>query len=511
METINFIDVSKIVKESIEKKSTYIDLIETTKENKDIEKELLDDYKNLLEKMELREKFKLILNTVGISFSKNNLFTMLIELTKLLPYIEKNYNLLLIGEKSLGKSSTYTKVLPFVEIIAGIPTEAYLRGGERTGTTPGILKKDILLFEEIADKKETSGSISLLKTFLSSGKFKNNNKDEEKSNASIIMNSNEYSKFKSFEELKKKDIFDVLPSGVKDEAFLSRFNGILLFYNNLLNRREYTTSNKGIHTQQFYNILKSLKEISNNHLKNLIEYKTRSDENMFKTIEGFVKLFYLDKKPDDYFIKFIKEWAKFIVMLSEKSTTEVYYPFSNDSVEFISKLFFPDRKIEYVVFLNHSRLLFKFTESDENGNSKILSLDGFGVNDNLYDLNFIKGEKFESKYCYSLKEEGPYLLNLTLEGDVFSSKKIVLNKNKENFNNDDEYNNLLLDLIENMAILDKNNPINIEYEFRGTPKFYENIIKQKAKSIFDRSDINKNCYTQQNGKFKFFNYKTIMK
>lgn len=515
---IKFTSIKKTIKE-IRKNDTltYIDVQEKYQELK--QEEVLTLYRSLLKDKSLKEKFKVILDSIGICPANNNIYTLLMELTKLIPLIQNNYNLLLIGEKGTGKSSTYSTVLPFSKIISGIPTEAILRGNSKVSppNALALLESPLIVFEEVADDTTSSKQTPtpLLKTFLSSGKFFKQNKDENKSTCSIVVTSNEYSSISSFEDTREKNIFSVLPKGVRDEAFLNRFNGMLPYYKSLLAKKIYSISEEALYANDLYQFLSELKELDNKlYLTSDEIFSDREISRINSTINGFIKLFYIDSEPEPFFVDFITEWAKHICSLVNPEI-KIYYPFNSKSIQFLSEFFYVRKieKIEYASFLSKNRILFKFkNDTIFNGyNFEIIALNGFGETENNFDLDISNQNEYEK--IIALEKEKRFSIKFKSNGDLATSQKYNRYGNFLNsYENDESYNNLL---INNIKLSAKENHIfDTSISFRGIPKFFEKIIRENAKKIFRLDDpslksLSKTCYIINDTDIYFINYYRI--
>ncbi|WP_297433260.1 BREX system Lon protease-like protein BrxL [uncultured Cetobacterium sp.] len=495
-----------------EQKTTYLELQKSIPKLED--ELILKNYRSYIENKDIKEKIKKILLANGLCDEKNNTYVIFLELTKLIPYIQNNYNLILLGEGGLGKSSPFTTVFPFNKIISGVPTVASLRGSEKDMKSEALLEDALLVFEEIADDVSSKGSIiSLLKTFLASGRFPKNNREEIDSKCSIVITSNETSSINSYEALKNKDIFSPLPTGVKDFAFLNRFNGMLPHYRSLIHKREYATSGEAIHCLHLHQIFSKLKELPNKiYIETSDKFDDRELGKINETINGFVKLFYIDKEPDKSFLNFIIEWAKHICSLTNPRIA-LHYPFNYNSIGLLSELYFKQKQVESICYLSKDRILIKYEEYDCDGyNAEILALSGFGKSENEFDLDFLKCHTDIKTSLIHLEKLTDYKLRLRLNGNLATSRKY--NKNGEflnNFDTDHEYNDLLISLIDYQS---KVNSPPTQIAFRGVPKFFEKVINTKIKKIFNldnnKNPISKTCYVVNDSDIYFLNYHKIM-
>lgn len=493
---INYINMNDILKElKLNNRSTYLN-IQGEIDNTNMS---LDEYFKEINELSVPERFELFLSTIGYSFKKNNLYTSMIELTKIIPFIQPNYNLMLMGQQALGKSSIYSLVMPFHNRFSGLPTEAKLRGTEKGETVDALLDNNLLILEEIADNDSPNNSISLLKDFLSSGKFLKGNKTEISSECSTVFIFNNYLSVNSNNDLKINNLTSSLPNKIKDEAFFSRFNGFLPHYENLFANKYYSDSKKGIHCQYFNGILLKLRTIKNKkfYLNSDKKFDERVAGNINSTINGFVKLIFGIQEPSEDFLNFITSWAEYIVSFNT--------PFKKNSIPFIKQLYFKDSDIESGLFLSNNRILFKFLEHENIPIFKIFPLNGFGIKENQYDFELSTKISDETIPEFKLNDG---ILSFSLDADIPSNKVLYFNKENHSLN-DDSFNDLLLDYTSICAKIGI--PLSSNFSFRGVPNFYHNIIENKAKSIFENKakKLSKTSYLITKDGFKFINYFNI--
>lgn len=476
-----------------------------------------EDFINFFYKKTLKERIKLISYSICISSDKNLIYTLFLELTKLIPYIQKNYNLFLIGDAGTGKSFLYSNILGLKSIYTGLPSEALLRGS-KTSNSPPLLDLDILMFEEIKDDKLLSNNsqIPLLKNFMSSGFFKEKDETLKKSSCSIISTANIYKEFKDycFSEFKKGNLFAELPSNLKDEAFLNRFNATLCCYRTLIYKKEYTDTDPCINIAFLKEFLLSLRNIENKtYLKKDENLNERAFQKINDTINGFVKLFYYKSEPDKYFLDFITAWAKHIWSLSNPNA-DIYFPFDKSCFEFL-KYFLVSKDVISAYFLTKNRILFSYADNT----SEIFALNGFGIYENEFDLK--KAEEYSSfKEIINFEEKNSFILKINQKIVLATSNNLVKRESLTLSNQTDETKNII-NQIKYMAFYFNfaNNPkldVIQDFEnikFKIIPDFANIIIKKKAKKIFNiNKDLPKTCYfLTNNNEINFINYFTIFK
>ncbi|WP_407537234.1 BREX system Lon protease-like protein BrxL [Cetobacterium somerae] len=480
----------------------------------------LENFKRYIKNTALKTKFEELLISIGISPNKNTLMTLLIEITKLITLAEKNLNLLLVGEKSQGKSASYTLVLSEkCKIISGIPTVAELRGNQisNDSVTP-LLDEIVLLIEEIADSTDSIKSIPLLKTALESREYLKCNKTKQKTDTSVIITANNYKDFKDYDSIITSTLIETFPSNSKDEAFLNRFNGILPHYKNLFSEKYYSENGLGFPIVILQEALESYRNIpSKAYDIDLDGIEGRNITQVYSIINGFVKLFFADDTPPKYFIDAIGEWAKYINSLTSFKPIGKT-PFNSKWCGLIKELFYKDKEVEYFSFLSGSRVLVKFKEPTiNNTNSEILALDGFGVNENREDWSLYNKYKNDSllEEITNLTQENK-VLELSLSGNIATPKKYNCDGKQLPFTSidDEEFNNLVISEIEKYAMFGNESPKLKELNFRGIPSFLKEDLKKNIERHLKLTNLPKmleTTYTINENNVKFLNLAVLRK
>lgn len=479
----------------------------------------LENFKVYIKNTDLKTKYEELLASIGINFNKNVLITLLTELTKLIPLVEKNINLLLVGEKAQGKSASYTLVLPEkCKIVPGIPTVAELRGNQKDNNTKPLLGEKILLIEEIADATESAKSIPILKTALESRKYAKFNKEDQTTDTSVIITANNYNDFKTYNSMTTSTLVETFPSNARDEAFLNRFNGILPHWNNLFSKKYYSENGLGFPIVILQEVLESHRDIPPKlYYIDLGEIDERNKTQVNSIINGFVKLFFADGIPPKYFVDAIGEWAKYINSLTSFRTTGKT-PFNHKWCGFIKELFYKDKEIEYFSFLSDSRVLVKFKEPIINNiNSEILALDGFGVNENIEDWDLYN--KYENDVLLekitNLTQENK-VLELSLSGNIATSEKYDCDGKQLPFTetNDKEFNDLIISEIEKLVLLGYDSLKLKKLNFKGIPSFLEKHLKKNIEAHLELTNLKyipKKAYTINKNNVKFLNLSKLRK
>src|SRR6202008_1451226 len=93
-------------------------------------------------------------------------------LARLIPFAERNYNLVELGPRGTGKTYAVQELSPYSALLTGPTTVANLFG-HMTGRQKGmVMIWDVVGFDEVADlQKMPKEVVSTLKTFCESGQF----------------------------------------------------------------------------------------------------------------------------------------------------------------------------------------------------------------------------------------------------------------------------------------------------------------------------------------------------
>ncbi len=152
----------------------------------------------------------------------------LLILSRLIPLVERNVNLLELGPRQTGKTFLLRNVSPRVFTISGgRATPANLFVNLSTGAIGILGNRKVVVFDEIAHTNFNTedGTISILKDFMESGQFSRGNK-QFTSDAGIFLAGNidvEGTKPHS----RYRHLFEPLPDELIDTALHDRIHGFL--------------------------------------------------------------------------------------------------------------------------------------------------------------------------------------------------------------------------------------------------------------------------------------------
>ena len=250
----------------------------------------------------LKERLDIILAPINIS-SSNNLYYRLISLFKLLPLACKNMYGLSLGSAGMGKSKVYE--LLDSNVFSGIPTVASLRGNANSNESEALLEYDFILFEEVAEGNVQSEALGLLKETSTKKKFLKSNDEKFVYKGSYVMNFNYYGNENSLVKIKKENFRKVLPSVVRDDAFLSRMSFVLAHNNGTVGKPTYknTTNISSLELKEYLLAIRerdfSFEKFTQTIFGEIENYSEREKENITKVLGSILLILYPEYREED--------------------------------------------------------------------------------------------------------------------------------------------------------------------------------------------------------------------
>lgn len=148
-------------------------------------------------------------------------------LLRMVPFVERNYNLVELGPRGTGKSHLFQQVSPYAHLISGgKATVARMFVHMGTGQRGLVCQYDVICFDEISgisfDQKD---GVNIMKGYMESGEF-SRGKESIRADGSIVMVGN----FDVDVEHQQRigHLFGPLPPEMRDDtAFMDRIHGFL--------------------------------------------------------------------------------------------------------------------------------------------------------------------------------------------------------------------------------------------------------------------------------------------
>jgi len=224
----------------------------------------------------------------------------LLLLSRLIPLVEANFNMVELGPRSSGKSYIYKEITPYALLISGGQgSVAQLFVNNTTGRVGAVGLWDAVCFDESTDRLcKDRDAIPLMKDYMESGSFSRAKGGEITGSASIIINGNINQPVETV--LQTSHLFSPLSSEINhDTAFLDRINLFMPGWEITKFSPQNFTNHYGFSTDYFSEILKSQRKITfyeaiDNDFTLGAHLKQRDYKSVRRIISGLIKLLHPD-------------------------------------------------------------------------------------------------------------------------------------------------------------------------------------------------------------------------
>lgn len=279
-----------------------------------------EDYVSKRKEFTTDEWIDLILQSIGFNpemLSRRNKF---LQLVRLIPFCERNYNLVELGPKGTGKSHIYTEFSPHGTLISGGEVSAaklFVNNSKKHDI--GLVGYwDNIAFDEFAgsSKKADKALVDIMKGYMANKSF---SRGVETLSAEASMTFIGNTKHNVPYMLKHSNLFEELPPQYLDSAFLDRLHFYIPGWEVDVIRNELFTNGYGFVVDYYAEVLKTMRNFDyssdyKEHFEISKDISTRDQDGIRKTFSGLMKIIYPDKKatPDEIeeLLKFAMEGRK---------------------------------------------------------------------------------------------------------------------------------------------------------------------------------------------------------
>ncbi len=256
-----------------------------------------DQYQLARKQFTLDEWIDLLLQSMGFEPAKFSLRGKLFQLMRLIPYCERNYNLIELGPKGTGKSHIYSDFSPHgILISGGEVTVPKLFVSNATNKIGLVGYWDTVAFDEFAGKKKTANKalVDILKNYMANKTF-SRGIETLGAEASLIFVGNTSNDLEHM--LMHTDLFEDLPVQYYDSAFLDRLHSYIPGWEVEVIRAEMFTGGFGFVVDYLAEILRKLRTYDythhyQQHFRLSNEISTRDRDGVNKTFSGLMKILF---------------------------------------------------------------------------------------------------------------------------------------------------------------------------------------------------------------------------
>lgn len=185
------------------------------------------EYKTYRKHFSTEEWMDFLLQTMGLNPDEFTRRSKLLQLTRLVPFVENNYNLIELGPKGTGKSHVFSELSPHgILISGGEVSKAKLFVNNSNGEIGLVGYWDVVAYDEFAgkSKRTDSGLVDIMKNYMANKSFSRGTQVYGAS-ASMVFVGNTDNSVPYM--LNHTDLFEALPKDYYDTAFLDRIHTYL--------------------------------------------------------------------------------------------------------------------------------------------------------------------------------------------------------------------------------------------------------------------------------------------
>lgn len=258
-----------------------------------------DHYRTVRGAFTTEEWIDLLMQSIGFKPEAFGRRSKLLQLLRLIPYVERNYNLIELGPKGTGKSHIYSEFSPHGQLISGgevsIPKLFVNNSNGRIGL---VGYWDVVAFDEFAGREKTANKalVDIMKNYMANKSFSRGvNPMGAEASFSFVGNTDHNVPFM----LKNSDLFEALPPQFHDSAFIDRLHAYLPGWEIDVIRGEMFSKGYGFIVDYLAEILRHLRseDFSNRpdqFFKVSEKISTRDRDAIYKTMSGLLKLLFPD-------------------------------------------------------------------------------------------------------------------------------------------------------------------------------------------------------------------------
>lgn len=242
----------------------------------------------------------ILMQSIGLNPEQFNFRSKLIQLSRLIPFCENNYNLIELGPKGTGKSHIYSELSPHgILISGGEVTQAKLFVNNSTGQIGLVGFWDTVAFDEFggSSKSGEKGLVDIMKNYMANKSFSRGTHVYTASASMVFVGNTEHSLAYM---MRKTNLFDAVPKQYYDTAFLDRIHSYLPGWEVNKLRTEMFTNGYGFIVDYLAEVLRELRKddftnLAGDYFRLSDSLTTRDRDAIVKTFSGLVKIIYPNK------------------------------------------------------------------------------------------------------------------------------------------------------------------------------------------------------------------------
>jgi len=420
-----------------------------------------DQYVETRRKFTTDEWIDLLLQSIGFNPEMFGKRSKLLQLVRLIPFCERNYNLIELGPKGTGKSHVYSEFSPHGILISGGEiTLAKLFVNNSSGKLGLVGYWDTVAFDEFAGKQKRvdKALVDVMKNYMANKTF-SRGVETLGAEASMAFVGNTSKSVPYM--LKHSDLFDDLPEKFHDSAFLDRLHFYIPGWEVDIIRGEMFSKGYGFVVDYFAEVLRHLRTVDySQKYKNYFELgsdiSTRDRDGIHKTFSGLMKILFPHNEASEAEIKELLEFA----VEGRKRVKDQLLRIDN----------------------TYAKVKFKFSSTTSNKEFIVTTLEE-KEHQSIYNRDSADGElsPIENVAVVDVNSKSDELA-------ILQEQNLTFSENQKGVS----YEDILIPYLKGAKNIDITDPyIRLFYQARNLMELMENIVRYKP----DGEEVQVNLYT----------------
>lgn len=256
------------------------------------------------------EWLDVLINTIGLEPGLYSKRQKLLLISRLIPLVERNINIVEFGPRQTGKTHLYRNVSNYVRIISGGSiSPASLFYNLRTRAPGELAVKDVVVFDEVSKVRfpNPDEMMGKLKDYMESGQYERGDK-KVVSDSSLVFMGNVAVEMGADGYVPIEDLTYLLPEPMRDSAFVDRIHGSLPGWElpKISQSKYHLSKGYGIASDYFAEALhwmrkETLVGLVDKHVELSDNFKIRDEKSFKRITSALIKLLFPDKSfsPDE--------------------------------------------------------------------------------------------------------------------------------------------------------------------------------------------------------------------
>ncbi len=259
----------------------------------------LNEYTELRKAFTTEEWLDLLMHSIGLNPEYFNTRDKFIQLSRLIPHTENNYNFIELGPKGTGKSHIFSELSPHGVLVSGGDVSKARLFVNNTGNKIGLVGYwDVVALDEFEQEKggkRTDGDlVKIMQNYMANQSF-NRGKETYQATASMAFVGN--TKHNVPYMLKNSHLFESIPEGYLKGAFLDRLHMYIPGWEVRILKTAVFSSEYGFIVDYLAELLREMRKydfspIMDKYVKLDGSLTTRDKTAIRKSFSGLVKLIY---------------------------------------------------------------------------------------------------------------------------------------------------------------------------------------------------------------------------